>query len=72
MHSGTRRLHEMEVGQIGVVADKGMVCDKCFSLVRGWGHGAKISSRFVCFFADVKKYFIFLKKLKSRWLLEDF
>ena len=59
MHSGTRRLQEKEGGQIGVVADKGMVCDKCFSLVRGWGHGAKISSRFVCFLPMLKNTLFF-------------
>ena len=37
-----------------------------FPLVRGWGHGAKIISRCVLFFADVIKIFIFLEKIKIK------
>jgi hypothetical protein len=32
----------------------------------GWGHGAKNVSRFVLFFADVIKIFIFLEKIKIK------
>ena len=62
---GTRCLQEKVGEQVKRWQYYSKYCNS-FPLVRGWGHGAKKNSRFVLFFADVIKIFIFLEKIKIK------